>query len=54
MGVCQWIVVILWALKFLIHLSKDGEDMHMDYSATRAGLSILIHFILLYFGGFFS
>lgn len=54
MGVCQWIIVILWALSFLIHLAKDGEDMHTDYCATRAALIIAVEFILLYFGGFFS
>lgn len=54
MGVWQWIIVVIWALSFLIHLSKDGEQMHIDYSASRMGFFIFIHFILLYFGGFFS
>ena len=54
MGVCQWIIIILWVLHFLIHLAKDGEEMHIDYSASRAGFAVLIKFILLYFGGFFS
>lgn len=54
MGFWQWVVVVLWALKFLIHLQKDGEPMNMDYSASRVALQIAIMFIILCFGGFFN
>lgn len=53
MGVCQWIIVVFWVLKLILHLCKHGEDMHLDFDFGRACGDVAVSFILLYFGGFF-
>lgn len=60
MGICQWIVIVLWGLRLFASLTLDGQEMldkegkPLKYSFSRHLAQVAIAFILLYFGGFFN
>ena len=60
MGFWQWVMIIWWVIGFIAGMELHGrprvdEDGNPQrYNIETVIVSILLHFIILYFGGFFK
>jgi uncharacterized lipoprotein YehR (DUF1307 family) len=54
MSAPQVVMLVLWAMSFGVAACRDGEPRTGNYSLIATGISILISYALLYWGGFFA
>jgi hypothetical protein len=51
----QWVVIVLWTWRLAVHAVKHGEPQKPGkYNFGIAVVGLLIAFILLFTGGFFT